>query len=128
MIIKGLIVQVYDIEIFPNCFSLTIKNTETKEYVNFTEYIEDSIVPQLEMFIKETRDIATSWAKNTETSFKKFFLEKLLELDDAIKAKIEEQERALADQKHFNEMIEQNKKNLAWLNGFKQELDNILTV
>lgn len=32
MIIKGLIVQVYDIEIFPNCFSLTIKNTETKEF------------------------------------------------------------------------------------------------
>lgn len=30
MIIKGLIVQVYDIEIFPNCFSLTIKNTGNK--------------------------------------------------------------------------------------------------
>lgn len=35
MIIKGLIVQVYDIEIFPNCFSLTIKNTETKEFKFF---------------------------------------------------------------------------------------------
>ena len=35
MIIKGLIVQVYDIEIFPNCFSLTIKNTETKEFQFF---------------------------------------------------------------------------------------------
>ena len=35
MIIKSLIVQVYDIEIFPNCFSLTIKNTETKEFQFF---------------------------------------------------------------------------------------------
>ena len=35
MIIKGLIVQVYDIEIFPNCFSLTIKNTETKGFQFF---------------------------------------------------------------------------------------------
>ena len=35
MIIKGLIVQVYDIEIYPNCFSLTIKNTETKEFQFF---------------------------------------------------------------------------------------------
>ena len=35
MIITGLIVQVYDIEIFPNCFSLTIKNTETKEFQFF---------------------------------------------------------------------------------------------
>lgn len=35
MIIKGLIVQVYDIEIFSNCFSLTIKNTETKEFQFF---------------------------------------------------------------------------------------------
>ena len=35
MIIKDLIVQVYDIEIFPNCFSLVIKNTETKEFQFF---------------------------------------------------------------------------------------------
>lgn len=35
MIIKDLIAQVYDIEIFPNCFSLTIKNTETKEFQFF---------------------------------------------------------------------------------------------
>ena len=35
MIINSLIVQVYDIEIFPNCFSLTIKNTETKEFQFF---------------------------------------------------------------------------------------------
>ena len=35
MIIKDLIVQVYDIEIFPNCFSLVIKNTEIKEFQFF---------------------------------------------------------------------------------------------
>ena len=35
MIIKNLIVQVYDIEIFSNCFSLVIKNTETKEFQFF---------------------------------------------------------------------------------------------
>ena len=31
MIIKGQIVYVYDIEVFPNCFHCAVKNTETKE-------------------------------------------------------------------------------------------------
>ena len=31
MIIKGEIVYVYDIEVFPNCFHCTVKNTETGE-------------------------------------------------------------------------------------------------
>ena len=106
----------------------TVKDYEEQEFINFSDYINTSLLPEIEMFERKARNAAISWAKETESSFKKFFLEKLMELDDAIKAKIEEQERALADQKHFNEMIEQNKKNLAWLNGFKQELDNILTV
>ena len=99
-----------------------------ESFVNFSEFIDEALFPQIESFEKETRDAASSWAKETESSFKKFFLEKLSELDGAIKAKIEEQEKALADQKHFNDMIEQNKRNLAWLNKFKEDLDDILTI
>ena len=33
MLIRGKIVYVYDIEIFPNIFHCTVKNTETKEYI-----------------------------------------------------------------------------------------------
>lgn len=32
MIIKGLPVYVYDVEVFPNVFTCTIKNSETGEY------------------------------------------------------------------------------------------------
>lgn len=110
-------------------YQVTNKVKVGEEYfVNFSEFIEESLFPQIEIFEKETREAATSWANETEASFKKFFLEKLSELDDAIKAKIQEQENALADQKHFNEMIEQNKRNLSWLSEFKKELDDILTV
>ena len=33
MLIRGKVVYVYDIEIFPNIFHCTVKNTETKEYI-----------------------------------------------------------------------------------------------
>ena len=32
MVIKDAIANVYDIEIFPNCFHVTIKDTETNQY------------------------------------------------------------------------------------------------
>lgn len=35
MIIKGKIVYVYDIEVFPNCFHCAVKNTETQELLLF---------------------------------------------------------------------------------------------
>lgn len=35
MIIKEKIAMIYDIEIFPNCFHVTIRNTETNEYFKF---------------------------------------------------------------------------------------------
>lgn len=35
MIIKGLPVYVYDVEVFPNAFTCTIKNSETGEYIIF---------------------------------------------------------------------------------------------
>ena len=35
MLIRNKIVYVYDIEIFPNVFHCTVKNTETEEYLLF---------------------------------------------------------------------------------------------
>lgn len=99
-----------------------------ENYVNFSKYIEESLYPEIEKFERVTRDVATSTAQDREFELKKSFLEKFSVLNDAIKAKINEQEKALADQKRFNEMIEKNKKNLAWLSSFKKELDDILTV
>lgn len=97
-------------------------------YVDFSSFIDDNLFPQIESFEKETRFAATSWAKETENNFKEYFLNKLSELDKAIEAKIKEQKETLANQEQFQKMIEQNKKNLEWLNHFKQELDDILTV
>ena len=60
--------------------------------------------------------------------FVDFFKEKLNRLDEAIKLKIEEQEKNLKDKEKFENMMKENERNLEWLNGFKTNLDSILAI
>lgn len=106
----------------------TVDDYEKQELVNFSQFIDNAIFPQIREFEKETRNAATVRAAEKEKEFKEFFLNKLNELDDAIKAKIAEQEANLADQQKFEKMIAENKKNLAWLESFKKDLDDILSI
>ena len=94
--------------------------------VNFSVYA--IFYPEIEKFEKETRTTATSWAGAEEKKFKQFFLNKLSELDEAIKQKIAEQEAALKDKAKTEEMIAENKRNLSWLDNFKAKLDGILSI
>ncbi len=105
-----------------------IDEYEKQDFVNFSKWIDEKIFPQIEKFEKETRYSAQDWAKKQEAEFKEVFLNKFEKLNDAIKEKIAEKENALQNQKQFEEMIEQNKKNLEWLDSLKKELDSILTV
>ena len=51
MYIKGKIVLVYDIEVFPNCFSCCVKNTETKEILLFEcSNRKDNLQDLIELF------------------------------------------------------------------------------
>lgn len=105
-----------------------IDDYEKQDFVDFSKWIDEKIFPQIEKFEKETRYSAQDWAKKQEAEFKEVFLNKFEKLNNAIKEKIAEKENALQNQKKFEEMIEQNKKNLEWLDSLKKELDSILTV
>lgn len=51
MLIKNKIVQVYDIEIFPNCFHCCVKNTETKDILLFEcSHRKNNITNLIELF------------------------------------------------------------------------------
>lgn len=106
----------------------TVNDYEKQEFVDFSKYIDNKLYPEIEKFEKETRTTATSWAESEEKKFKQFFLNKLTELDEAIKQKIAEQEAALKDKAKTEEMIAENKRNLLWLENFKAKLDGILSI
>ena len=105
-----------------------VDDYEKQEFVDFSKYIDNELYPKIEKFEKETRTTATSWAGAEEKKFKQFFLNKLSELDEAIKQKIAEQEAALKDKAKTEEMIAENKRNLSWLDNFKAKLDGILSI
>lgn len=105
-----------------------VDDYEKQEFVDFSKYIDNELYPEIEKFEKETRTTATSWAEAEEKKFKQFFLNKLTELDEAIKQKIAEQEAALKDKAKTEEMIAENKRNLSWLEDFKAKLDGILSI
>ena len=53
MIINNKIVLVYDIEVFPNVFSCTLKNTESKEVIVFEiSHRKDNIIDEANNMIK----------------------------------------------------------------------------
>ena len=107
---------------------VTVDDYETQDFVDFDKYIDDSLYPEIEKFEKETRKVATNWGNAEADKFKKFFLNKLAELDVAIKKKIDEQDQILADTKKTEAMIAENKKNLEWLESFKKQLDSVLSI
>ena len=106
----------------------TVDDYEEREFVDFTEYLEEEILPPIEDSVESTRTAAFSWASNEEKKFKDFFKKQLEKLDDAIAQKLSEQKKSLETKDTFEKMIEENKKNLAWLNSFKQDLDSLLAI
>ncbi|MBQ3837622.1 MAG: dynamin family protein, partial [Treponema sp.] len=107
---------------------VTVDDYETQDFVDFDIYIDNSLYPEVEKFEKETRKVATNWGNAEADKFKKFFLNKLTELDVAIKNKIDEQEQVLSDAKKTEAMIAESKKNLEWLESFKKQLDSVLSI
>ncbi|HBB13435.1 MAG TPA: hypothetical protein DCZ76_04075 [Treponema sp.] len=106
----------------------TVDDYEEQEFIDFREYLEEEILPAIEEAVESTRNAAFSWAKNEEKNFKDFFKKQLEKLDEAIAQKLSEQKKSLESKETFEKMIEENKKNLAWLNSFKQDLDSLLAI
>ena len=101
---------------------------KTERKVNFEEYIEKEIDPEVEKFLKDTRKIATSYAKDQQEKLIEFFKKRIQEIEKAISRKTEEKQELLKDQEKFEQMKEKNERNIKWLNQFNDDLDSILVI
>lgn len=101
---------------------------KTERKVNFAEYIDKEIDPEVEKFLKETRKIATSYAKSQQKKLIEFFEKQIKEIEKAISKKAEEKQDLLKDQDKFELLVKENEKNLEWLNQFSNDLDSILVI
>lgn len=113
---------------FGKCGYEYVSEYERQKFVDFNKYIDNTLSPEITKYEYETRKTVTEWAKGQETKFKQFFLNKLSELDEAIKKKIAEQEAILKDKEKMEKMIAENKNNLVWLDSFRKQLDGILSI
>ena len=101
---------------------------EKQDFVEFTEYLDDTLYPEIEKFEKSTRNIATNWASRQTKAFKESFVGRLAQLDATIKRKLNELKMALADAKKMQAIIKENENNLIWLETFVEELDKVLAI
>lgn len=106
----------------------TVDDYEEQEFVDFSEYLVDEILPNLEDSVNTTRRAAFDWAIEEEKKFKKFFKEQLVKLDEAIQEKLSEKTKTLEDKSKFEESIKENERNLNWISAFKNELDSLLAI
>lgn len=106
----------------------TVDDYEEQEFINFEEYLEGKILPTIQESVEYTRNAAFSWAKGEEKQFKEFFKKQLEKLDEAIARKLSEQKKSLESKESFEKMIEENERNLSWIDSFKKELDSLLAV
>ena len=101
---------------------------EKQDFVEFTEYLDDTLYPEIEKFEKSTRNIATNWASRQTKAFKESFVGRLAQLDATIKRKLNELKMALDDAKKMQAIIKENENNLIWLGTFVEELDKVLAI
>ena len=101
---------------------------EKQDFVEFGEYLNDTLYPEIEKFEKSTRNIATNWASRQTKAFKESFIIRLSQLDATIKRKLKELKAALSDAKEMQAIIKENENNLIWLGTFVEELDKILAI
>lgn len=106
----------------------TVDDYEKQEFVDFSEYLEREILPNIENSVETTRKTAFDWAIEEEKKFKKFFKEQLIKLDEAIQQKLSEKKQTLEDKCKFEDSIKENERNLTWISNFKNELDSLLSI
>lgn len=103
---------------------------EDHEYtvVNFKEYINDNVMPQIDSFCDTTREIAYNYAREEEGQFKEFFARQLDQLEQEIKRTADEKLKKISSKEELERMIQENEKNKAWLDDFNKDLDNVLKI
>lgn len=106
----------------------TIDDYADKDFVYFAKMIKESILPSIEKFENEKLEEAKSLSEDEDKKLKDYFFAKLDKLGEIMKKTVAEKEANLADQQKFEQMIEQNSKNLEWLKSFRNELNSLLHI
>lgn len=105
-----------------------VPDYEKKKVVDLARWRDAELLSEIECAVKSTRKTAFDWVRREEMEFKKYFKAKLAGLDGAVKKKLAEKKKAIADQTTLEKTIAENESRLAWLNEFKADLEKVLAV
>jgi len=103
-----------------------VDDYEMRSYINFSNFFNAQILPLFDSFITKARQLAFDTAKEEEIKLKESFKASFDELNKKIQDKLEEQQKALSEQKKFERMIQENERNIAWISDFKKRLNEAL--
>ena len=103
-----------------------VDDYEMRSYINFSNFFNAQILPLFDSSSIKARQLALDTAKEEEIKLKESFKASFDELNKKIQDKLEEQQKALSEQKEFERMIQENKRNIAWISDFKKRLNEAL--
>ncbi len=98
-----------------------------REMVDYSTVENEYLTPIISSF-NENLESAQNTAQDEAKQFKKFFLKQLDDLQDALKKKVEENEKLTRSQSSIDAKIESEKEKIAWLEKFLMRLDGILEI
>ena len=98
-----------------------------REMVDYTTVENEYLAPILSSF-NENIENAQQFAQDEAERFKCFFLKELSVLEDALKVKVQENEKLTQDQNSINLKIAEEKEKVKWLEKFLNKLDSILEI
>ena len=98
-----------------------------RSYFNFEQFFTEQIIPLFDAFSVETRKLVMENAKNEEIKLKARFKDSFDELNRKISEKCEEEKKMLGNKEEFEQMIQQNEKNITWISEFKKRLEEALS-
>lgn len=107
--------------------TITRKIFTNVEMVDADKVYGEYIDPIIAGFFKNL-DNARKTAQKEAEKFKNFFLKELDALEDALKKKVEEDEKLTRDQECIEKRIREDKEKVAWLDAFMKRLDAILEI
>jgi hypothetical protein len=102
--------------------------TRTEEYIDFCEFIDNEIFPEVKDFSRRIRQLAGEFANSEIAKFKNFFINQINKLEAAIQNKVNDKKAELQNKTKFENMIKENETHLKWLKGFTTKLDELLFI
>ena len=107
--------------------TITKKIFTNVEMVDADKVYGEYIDPIIAGFFKNLEN-ARKKAQAEAEKFKMYFLKELDSLEDALKKKVEEDEKLTRDQESIEQKIKEDQAKIKWLESFLIKLDDILSI